>query len=51
MNNTVTEPLEILYQDECFVVINKPSGLLVHKSPIYKHETCFALQEVRDLIG
>ncbi len=26
--------LEILYQDEYLVAINKPSGLLVHKSPI-----------------
>ncbi len=43
--------LEILYQDEYLVVINKPSGLLVHKSPIDKQETQFALQLVRDQIG
>jgi len=43
--------LEILYQDEYLVVINKPSGLLVHKSPIDKGETQFALQMVRDQIG
>lgn len=43
--------LEILYQDEYLVAINKPSGLLVHKSPIDKHETKFALQMVRDQIG
>ena len=43
--------LEIIYQDEHLVVINKPSGLLVHKSPIDKRETRFALQEVRDQIG
>ena len=43
--------LEILYQDEHLVVINKPSGLLVHKSPIDKRETVFALQLVRDQIG
>jgi tRNA pseudouridine65 synthase len=51
MDNTETEPLEILYQDEYIVAINKPSGLLVHKSPIDKHETQFALQLVRDQIG
>ena len=45
------EPLEILYQDAYLVAINKPSGLLVHKSPIDKHETRFALQELRDQIG
>ncbi|CAA6816570.1 MAG: tRNA pseudouridine synthase C (EC [uncultured Sulfurovum sp.] len=43
--------LEILYQDAYLVVINKPSGLLVHKSPIDKKETEFALQLVRDQIG
>jgi len=43
--------LELLYKDEYLVVINKPSGLLVHKSPIDKHETKFALQMVRDQIG
>lgn len=45
------ERLEILYQDGYLVAINKPSGLLVHKSPIDKHETRFALQEVRNQIG
>ena len=45
------DKLEILYRDEYFVIINKPSGLLVHKSPIDKHETRFALQLVRDQIG
>ncbi len=43
--------LEILYQDRYLVAINKPSGLLVHKSPIDKKETRFALQLVRDQIG
>ena len=43
--------LDILYKDDYLVVINKPSGLLVHKSPIDKHETEFALQLVRDQIG
>jgi len=51
MENTELAPLEILYKDEYLVAINKPSGLLVHKSPIDKHETRFALQEVRDQIG
>ncbi|MCK5664497.1 MAG: tRNA pseudouridine(65) synthase TruC [Thiotrichaceae bacterium] len=43
--------LEILLKDEYLVAINKPSGLLVHKSPIDKRETEFALQMVRDQIG
>src|SRR5665811_1664388 len=51
MNNTDEPILEILYQDAYLVAINKPSGLLVHKSPIDRHETQFALHMVRDLIG
>jgi tRNA pseudouridine65 synthase len=51
MDNVEKTPLEILYQDEYLVAINKPSGLLVHKSPIDKYETQFALQLVRDQIG
>jgi len=51
MENAEVELLEILYQDEYIVAVNKPSGLLVHKSPIDKHETRFALQLVRDQIG
>ncbi len=43
--------LEILYRDEYFIAINKPSGLLVHRSPIDKHETQFAVQILRDQIG
>ncbi|MDM5272200.1 tRNA pseudouridine(65) synthase TruC [Sulfurovum sp. zt1-1] len=45
------EELEVLYQDRFLIAVNKPSGLLVHKSPIDKHETRFALQIVRDQIG
>jgi len=51
MENSEATLLEILYQDRYLVAINKPSGLLVHKSPIDKHETVFALQLVRDQIG
>ena len=43
--------LEILYKDDYLVAINKPSGLLVHRSPIDKNETEFAVQQLRDQIG
>ncbi|MEA1920316.1 MAG: tRNA pseudouridine(65) synthase TruC [Campylobacterota bacterium] len=43
--------LEILYQDKHLIAINKPSGLLVHRSPIDRHETRFAIQLLRDQIG
>jgi len=41
----------LIYQDEHLVAVNKPSGLLVHRSPIDRHETRFALQMVRDQVG
>ena len=46
-----SEKLEIIYQDEYFIAINKPSSLLVHRSPIDRHETRFAIQMLRDQIG
>jgi tRNA pseudouridine65 synthase len=42
---------DILYLDDHLVVIHKPADLLVHRSPIDRRETRFALQLVRDLIG
>jgi tRNA pseudouridine65 synthase len=49
--NEKKEILDVLYKDEFLIAVNKPSGLLVHKSPIDRHETRFALQIVRDQIG
>ena len=43
--------LTILYQDEHLVAVDKPSGLLVHRSVIDRHETRFAMQEVRNQLG
>ncbi|MGH1372935.1 MAG: tRNA pseudouridine(65) synthase TruC [Cellvibrionaceae bacterium] len=48
---TQQEQLPLLYRDDDIVVVNKPSGLLVHRSEIDRHETRFALQIVRDQIG
>jgi tRNA pseudouridine65 synthase len=45
------EQLAILYRDEQIVVIDKPPGLLVHRSEIDRHETRFAIQLLRDQIG
>lgn len=45
------DTLDIIYRDEYLVAINKPSGLLVHRSAIDRHETRFALQQLRDQIG
>lgn len=43
--------LPILYVDDAVVVVNKPSGLLVHRSPIDRHETRFAVQMLRNQLG
>ena len=43
--------LEILYQDEWLVAINKPAGMLVHRSFLDKHETVFVLQTLRNQLG
>lgn len=43
--------LEIVYQDEHLIAINKPHGLLVHRSKIANDATEFALQILRDQIG
>jgi len=40
--------LEIIYQDEHLVAINKPNGLLVHRSPIATNTDIFAVQLLRD---
>lgn len=43
--------LPVLYQDEHLVAVNKPSGLLVHRSAIDRHETEIAMKIVRDQLG
>ncbi len=43
--------LPIIYQDERVVAIHKPSGLLVHRSELDRHETRFAVQLLRDQLG
>lgn len=44
-------PLVELYRDQWLLAVHKPAGLLVHRSPIDKHETEFALQYARALNG
>lgn len=47
LNNPLTE----IYRDPWLLAVHKPAGLLVHRSPIDKHETEFALQYARALNG
>lgn len=43
--------LEIIYEDDYLIAINKPHGLLVHQSSIARDATEFALQLLRDQVG
>lgn len=43
--------LEIVYQDDHLIAINKPHGLLVHRSKIADDAKEFALQMLRDQVG
>jgi len=45
------QPLDIIYQDQYMVAINKPAGLLVHKSYLARKETHFAMTMLRDQLG
>lgn len=50
-NNPTDNPIEIIYEDEHLVAINKDAGLLVHRSWLDKDETRFAMQLTRDAVG
>ncbi len=43
--------LEILYHDADCIAVNKPAGMLVHRSWLDRHETQFVMQTLRDQIG
>jgi ribosomal large subunit pseudouridine synthase D (EC 5.4.99.-) len=32
-------PLDILYEDDCLLILNKPAGLVVHPSPGHQNDT------------
>ena len=43
--------LEILYQDEDIVAVNKPHGIAVHASKMHPLDTVFMLQTLRDQLN
>jgi len=43
--------LEILYQDDYLVAVNKPAGLLVHRTHLAKEEEDAVVQRLRDQTG
>lgn len=44
-------PLSIVYRDTDFIVVDKPPGLLVHRTELDGHAREFALQILRDQLG
>ncbi|GIV61955.1 MAG: tRNA pseudouridine synthase TruC [Rhodothermaceae bacterium] len=48
---TAHDELELLYQDDHYVAVNKPAGLLVHRSRIARDVRVFLLQELRNQVG
>lgn len=43
-------PIDIVFQNDNLVVVNKPPNMLVHRTPI-SNDTCFLLQSLRDQLG
>lgn len=50
-NREISSMLTICFEDNYYIAINKPHGLLVHRSPIVADAEEFALQKLRDQIG
>lgn len=47
----MTTPLDILYEDEALLAVDKPAGLLVHRSGIAADETDFLIERVQEQTG
>ncbi|MBE2896555.1 tRNA pseudouridine(65) synthase TruC [Pasteurellaceae bacterium HPA106] len=47
----MTATIDIIYQDDAVVVVNKPANMLVHRSWLDRHESTFLMQTLRDQIG
>lgn len=44
-------PLDVVYEDTALLAVNKPAGLLVHRSAIAADEKVFLLDQVREQVG
>lgn len=47
----MAEPLRVLFRDDQTIAVDKPAGMLVHRSWIASGEETFLLQTLRDQIG
>ncbi len=44
-------PLTVCFLDDALVFVDKPCGMLVHRSGIDAHETTYLLQTLRDQLN
>lgn len=51
INETISRPLQIVYQDEHYVAVFKPAGLVVHRSKMTQAHEPVLLQTLRDQIN
>jgi tRNA pseudouridine65 synthase len=51
MNRSMTDMLDILYQDDAIIAVNKPAGLAVHRSKMVGNAEAFLIDLLRDQIG
>lgn len=51
MNLAHHQPLRLLYRDPHYVAVQKPPGMLLHRSALASRETRFAVQLLRDQLG
>ncbi|VEG12973.1 tRNA pseudouridine(65) synthase TruC [Moraxella cuniculi] len=51
MTDVPQQTLSIIYQDEYLVVVNKPAGMLVHRSWLDKNERHVVMQQLRNQLG
>jgi tRNA pseudouridine65 synthase len=49
--DVVSLRLPVLHADECFAVVDKPAGLMVHDSKLARGETDFAADRLREQFG
>lgn len=47
----MSEAIEVVYEDGELLAVNKPAGLLVHKSKIANDETDFLLERIKEQTG
>lgn len=47
----MTAPIDIVFEDDVLLAVNKPAGLLVHRSSIAADESDFLLERLRAQVG